>query len=99
MSKIFYFTLAVSSIGLIHAAAGRIDRCHCISAEFSETFTIAVPHIINGTEAKKHSIPWMAGLRFGGGSRCGGSLLRVNERNISDIVVTAAHCVQRFEGG
>jgi len=51
--------------------------------------------IINGTEAKKHSIPWIVSLRQGFSSKrhfCGGTLVRVNDGDETDIVITAAHC-------
>jgi len=55
--------------------------------------TSATLYIMNGFEARPNSLPWMVSLRSGGGN-CGGSLIRVNNKNESDIVVTAAHCVK-----
>jgi len=57
--------------------------------------------IIGGNTAKPHSWPWQVSLRSGE-SRfhfCGGSLLRVHEdKEESDIVLTAAHCVPITNG-
>ena len=52
--------------------------------------------IINGTEAYQHSIPWIIRIINPGYPYwCGGTLLRVRpDKEESDIVVTAAHCVQ-----
>jgi len=51
--------------------------------------------IVGGIEATPHSIPWQVSLRFkAGGHFCGGSLIRVNDQDKSDIVVTAAHCLE-----
>jgi len=52
--------------------------------------------IVGGIEATPHSIPWQVSLRRKGnpaGHFCGGSLVRVNDQDKSDIVVTAAHCI------
>ncbi|XP_068755384.1 chymotrypsinogen A-like isoform X1 [Montipora capricornis] len=45
--------------------------------------------VVNGTDATAHSWPWMVSLRYNGRHICGGSLIKVN------LVVTAAHCVER----
>jgi hypothetical protein len=49
--------------------------------------------ITNGNEAVPHSWPWMAGLRNKASHACGGSLIRVSSKDESDMVLTAAHCV------
>jgi len=55
--------------------------------------------IVGGIEAAAHSIPWQAGLQVkgyaaGAGHFCGGALVRVNGQDKSDIIVTAAHCLE-----
>jgi transmembrane serine protease 3 len=50
--------------------------------------------VVGGTEATKHSIPWIVSLRPSGMHWCGGTLVRVRpDKEESDIVVTAAHCM------
>lgn len=52
--------------------------------------------IVGGVEAKQHSLPFLVSLRtYTGFHFCGGSLIRVGNKDESDIVVTAAHCVNR----
>jgi transmembrane serine protease 3 len=49
--------------------------------------------IVGGNEARPHSIPWIVSLRRKTWHFCGGTLLRVkDDKEESDIVVTAAHC-------
>lgn len=52
--------------------------------------------IVGGVEATPHSIPFIVSLRpyAFGSHNCAGSVIRVNEKDESDIVVTAAHCVE-----
>lgn len=57
-------------------------------------------HIQEGKPATAHSHPWLLRLRIGkshigeGEWLCGGSLIRVSDSaNASDIVLTAAHCI------
>jgi transmembrane serine protease 3 len=53
--------------------------------------------IVGGNEAIKHSIPWIVSLRGDYGHHCGGTLIRVRpDKDESDIVVTAAHCMERI---
>jgi transmembrane serine protease 3 len=53
--------------------------------------------IVGGYEAVKHSIPWIVSLRGDWGHHCGGTLIRVRpDRDESDIVITAAHCMERI---
>jgi len=54
--------------------------------------------IVGGVDATPHSIPWQVSLRFkkNGQHFCGGSLIRVNNQEKSDIVVTAAHCIEVY---
>ncbi|NWV31119.1 DDN1 protein, partial [Grantiella picta] len=47
------------------------------------------PSIVGGHEAKPHSRPYMASLRFGGTHTCGAALLQQR------WVLTAAHCLSR----
>jgi len=48
-----------------------------------------------GNEAIKHSVPWIVSLRVPNGHVCGGTLIRVRpDREETDIVVTAAHCME-----
>ncbi|KHJ49091.1 trypsin [Trichuris suis] len=55
--------------------------------------------IANGWEAAKHSLPWHVhviifnSVEETAGSQCGGSLIRLGAGNISDMVLTAAHCI------
>jgi transmembrane serine protease 3 len=50
--------------------------------------------IVGGVEAKPHSFPWIVSLQSNSNFHfCGGTLIRVNGGDQSDIVVTAAHCV------
>jgi secreted trypsin-like serine protease len=53
--------------------------------------------IVGGMEARAHSIPWIVSMRkYGSFHFCGGTLIRVNDqRDESDIVITAAHCVDK----
>jgi len=51
--------------------------------------------IVGGIEATPHSIPWQVSLRTKRNQHfCGGSLVRVNNQDKSDIIVTAAHCLE-----
>jgi len=52
-----------------------------------------VEHVWKGIKVRNHSIPWIVSLRNATGHWCGGSVLRVNSKDESDIIVTAAHCV------
>jgi len=50
--------------------------------------------IVGGTEARPNSHPWIVSMQQYGSHFCGGSLVRVSEtKEMSDIVITAAHCV------
>jgi transmembrane serine protease 3 len=50
--------------------------------------------IVGGTEARPGSHPWIVSMQQYGSHFCGGTLIRVSEtKEMSDIVVTAAHCV------
>jgi transmembrane serine protease 3 len=50
--------------------------------------------IVGGTEARPGSHPWIVSMQQYGSHFCGGTLIRVNDnKEQSDIVVTAAHCV------
>ncbi|NOK18011.1 serine protease [Corallococcus carmarthensis] len=49
--------------------------------------------IVGGIEARPNSIPWIVSLQQDGSHFCGGSLVRVSDKEESDIVLTAAHCV------
>jgi transmembrane serine protease 3 len=49
--------------------------------------------IVGGVEARPNSFPWIVSMQMGGRHFCGGTLLRVNNQEQTDIVVTAAHCV------
>ncbi|WP_375759796.1 serine protease [Corallococcus exercitus] len=49
--------------------------------------------IVGGIEARPNSIPWIVSLKQDGSHFCGGSLVRVSNKEESDIVLTAAHCV------
>jgi len=50
--------------------------------------------IVGGIEAVKHSVPWIVSLRTSGRHFCAGTLIRVRrDKEESDIVVTAAHCL------
>ncbi|WP_242589557.1 serine protease [Corallococcus macrosporus] len=49
--------------------------------------------IVGGIEARPNSIPWIVSLQQDHSHFCGGSLVRVSDKEESDIVVTAAHCV------
>jgi transmembrane serine protease 3 len=50
--------------------------------------------IVGGVEARPNSHPWIVSLQQGKSHFCGGTLVRVaNDKEATDIVVTAAHCV------
>jgi transmembrane serine protease 3 len=49
--------------------------------------------IVGGVEARPNSHPWIVSMQQYNSHFCGGTLIRVGEREESDIVVTAAHCV------
>jgi len=57
--------------------------------------------IVGGNEARPHSYPWMTSLQHAFGRKpedttdiCGGALVRSSDKvDASDIVVTAAHCI------
>ncbi|KFD54076.1 hypothetical protein M513_05095 [Trichuris suis] len=52
--------------------------------------------IVRGFKAVPHSHPWQALIYVtinGSISKCGGSLIHWNDKNSSDLVLTAAHCV------
>ncbi|QDE70355.1 peptidase S1 [Myxococcus xanthus] len=49
--------------------------------------------IVGGVEARPGSHPWIVSLQQYNDHFCGGSLIRVGNKDESDIVVTAAHCV------
>jgi len=50
--------------------------------------------IVGGVEARPHSIPFIVSLRTDyNWHYCGGTLIRVSDKDESDIVVTAAHCM------
>ncbi|XDV22400.1 hypothetical protein PO909_027301 [Leuciscus waleckii] len=56
------------------------------------TFTAHVNvGIVNGTEARPHSRPYMVSLRTNGQHNCGGFLIS------DEFVLTAAHCRNRYE--
>ncbi|CDW57755.1 transmembrane serine protease; coagulation factor ix [Trichuris trichiura] len=65
-------------------------------------FPITAPgnRISNGWEAAKHSLPWHVFLMMYDspeerrGEQCGGSLIRIKPANVTDLVLTAAHCVK-----
>jgi len=57
----------------------------------------SVFRIVNGAEAKPHSIPWLVSIRDGfavKGHKCGGTIISVNNAKESDIMITAAHCIK-----
>ncbi|CDW59497.1 transmembrane serine protease 8 [Trichuris trichiura] len=53
----------------------------------------------SGWEAAKHSLPWHVHIMIFNsveekvGTQCGGSLIRLGAGNISNMVLTAAHCI------
>jgi len=49
--------------------------------------------IVGGVEARPGSHPWIVSLQQYNSHFCGGTLIRVGNKEESDIVVTAAHCV------
>jgi len=50
--------------------------------------------IVGGTEARPGSHPWIVSMQQYSSHFCGGTLIRVSEtKEMSDIVITAAHCV------
>jgi len=55
--------------------------------------------IVGGVEARPFSFPWIVSIQQYGSHFCGGSLIRVGDKEQTDIVVTAAHCVyDGFQG-
>lgn len=62
--------------------------------------TVKSNRIANGWEVAKHSLPWHVQLvvfddaRLKTGGQCGGSLIQLKPGNVSDLVLTAAHCVK-----
>jgi len=49
--------------------------------------------IVGGVEARPNSHPWIVSLQQGRSHFCGGTLIRVGNKEQTDIVITAAHCV------
>jgi len=49
--------------------------------------------IVGGVEARPNSHPWIVSLQQGRSHFCGGTLIRIGNKEQTDIVVTAAHCV------
>lgn len=50
--------------------------------------------IVGGVEARPFSHPWIVSIQAPGNQHfCGGTLIRVGDKEQTDIVVTAAHCV------
>ncbi|CAM3925651.1 serine protease [Corallococcus exiguus] len=59
-----------------------------------ETVGHTAQEIVGGVEARPNSHPWIVSLQQYGSHFCGGSLVRVSDnKEESDIVLTAAHCV------
>lgn len=52
--------------------------------------------IVGGVEARPHSMPYIVSLRSPRSNFhfCGGTLVRVSDKDESDIVITAAHCME-----
>uniref|UniRef100_A0A5S6Q342 Peptidase S1 domain-containing protein n=1 Tax=Trichuris muris TaxID=70415 RepID=A0A5S6Q342_TRIMR len=64
----------------------------------SEAYSIYDYRIVGGWVAEPHSFPWqtrvMVNLAFGEFGYCGGSLIQFTPGNSTDLVLTAAHCLQ-----
>ncbi|GMU10290.1 serine protease [Corallococcus caeni] len=77
----------VVAVGLLGCGGPEADQ-----ASF-ETVGHTDQEIVGGIEARPNSIPWIVSLQQYGSHFCGGSLVRVGDKEESDIVLTAAHCV------
>jgi transmembrane serine protease 3 len=51
--------------------------------------------IVGGTEARPHSMPWIASLQELDKPFCGGALMRCNKNDKSRLILTAAHCIKQ----
>ncbi|MFP2902442.1 serine protease [Corallococcus sp. 4LFB] len=80
----------VVAVGLLGCGGSEADQ-----APF-EPVGHTAQEIVGGIEARPNSFPWIVSLQQYGSHFCGGSLVRVGNKEESDIVLTAAHCV--FDG-
>jgi len=78
---------------------GIIQPGSCGQTSVPNLVNLANPskRIVGGVEARANSMPWIVSLRRLGNHACGGTLLRVNGKDESDIVLTAAHCMTRSD--
>ncbi|NBD08955.1 trypsin-like serine protease [Corallococcus sp. c25j21] len=74
-------------VGLLGCGGPELER-----EEAEATGRVDQP-IVGGVEARPGSHPWIVSLQQYGSHFCGGTLIRVGNREESDIVLTAAHCV------
>ncbi|RYZ12396.1 MAG: serine protease, partial [Myxococcaceae bacterium] len=77
----------VVAVGLLGCGGSELEQAPI------ETVGHTDQEIVGGVEARPNSHPWIVSLQRYGSHFCGGSLVRVSNKEESDIVLTAAHCV------
>jgi len=85
-----------SASGNTSAAAGGAPQCGVPNAvpKANPPHGTSKVRIVGGIEARKHSFPWIVSFQTRKQHFCGGSLISVGNPTETDIVVTAAHCVE-----
>lgn len=91
MSK-FSFAIVLVCIAIgVESATNNIRPGSCGQSSVSQRFN----RIVGGVEARQGSVPFIVSLRVNNWHGCGGTLVRVSpNREESDIVITAAHCIR-----
>ncbi|KHJ47097.1 hypothetical protein D918_02643 [Trichuris suis] len=67
----------------------------CGVSAFPHTLKRPLPRIINGWEARPHSFPWIVAIFYKNNDlsvHCGGSVIDLQKKNYSNLVLTATHC-------
>jgi len=96
-----FVSFSYAELGVRHAR--QAPKCGQTSVPNKVSFSAdgtPLKRIVGGIDAAPGSIPWQVSLKFKkGGHFCGGSLVRVNGQEKSDIVITAAHCIEVYDFG
>jgi len=96
------FTFALIAFMATCSLALGAGSCGKPAAEMrpNRRFSVNGQRIVGGVEARPGSHPWIISIQKGDSEFhfCGGTLIRVGDKNESDIVVTAAHCVVDADG-